>query len=214
MRYRSGLLLSLVLAGCAELQQAPPAGAPAAIVRAGQGRGDQGRDAIGAAAAAFADRGRGLAGQPEAAAQAAAQLEFATQELGRDPRFAPVPDGVRREMLLARTEVRDALGIAEAATPDQVIAALLAAARALRAGNPAAAARALPAPLLRPGGERSVARLGEIGPLPQASIATAQVARQLERMDAESSWVGIRPDETGGSRITTFGLGGNQGLGY
>lgn len=50
--------------------------------------------------------------------------------------------------------------------------------------------------------------------MPQATIATAQAARQLERMNTESSWVGTQPDETGGSRITTFGLGGNQGLGY
>ncbi|MDN3567266.1 hypothetical protein QWZ14_23045 [Paeniroseomonas aquatica] len=209
-----GLLLALALAGCAELRQAPPAGPPVDLVQAGQGRGDQGRDAITAAAAAFADRGRGLAGQPEAAARAVAQLEFATEELRRNPRFAPIPDGVRREMLLARTEARDALGIAEAAPSEQVVGALLAAARALPAGMAAAAARARPAPLFRPGGERSVARLAEIGPLPQASIATALLGRQLERLDAESSWVGALPDETGGSRITTFGLGGNQGLGY
>lgn len=208
---RHALLLLLVLAGCAELQQPPPAAAPAGLA---EGTVDPGRGAITAAAAAFAERGRGLIGQPEAAARATAQLEFATAELGRNPRFASVPDSVRREMLLARTEVRDALGIAEAAQPEEVVAAMLATARALRAGNARAAAASLPSPLFRPGGERSVARLGEIGPLPQASIATSQAARQLERMDAESSWVGTRPDETGGSRITTFGLGGNQGLGY
>ena len=208
---RGAILLLLAMSGCAELQQPPPVAAPAGLA---EGAVDPGRGAITAAAAAFAERGRGLIGQPEAAARATAQLEFATAELGRNPRFASIPDSVRREMLLARTEVRDALGIAEAAQSEEVVNSMLAAARALRAGNARAAATALPAPLFRPGGERSVARLGEIGPLPQASIATAQAARQLERMDTESSWVGTRPDETGGNRITTFGLGGNQGLGY
>jgi hypothetical protein len=205
------LLLLLAAAGCTELRQAPPAAAPMDLVR---GVSDPGRAAIAAAATAFADRAAGLAGQPEAAARAAAQLEFATEALGRDPRFAPIPDGIRREMLLARTELRDALGVAESAPPGQVVDALLAAARALRAGNAARAAAALPAPTFRPGGERSVARLGELGPLPQAANATALAAREVERLDAEGRWIGSRPDETGGTQITTFGLGGNQGLGY
>ena len=121
-------LLLLAAVGCAELRQAPPTGAPADLVltTADQGRGDAGRGAITAAAAAFADRGRGLAGQPEAAARATAQLEYATAALGRDSRFAGMPDSIRREMLLARGEVRDALGIAEAAPPEQVVDAMLA----------------------------------------------------------------------------------------
>jgi hypothetical protein len=110
--------------------------------------------------------------------------------------------------------LRDALGVAEAAPAEQVVAALLAAARALHAGNAARAAAALPAPTFLPGGERSVARLGELGPLPQAANATALAARQVERLDAEGGWNGSRPDETGGAQITTFGLGSNQGLGY
>jgi hypothetical protein len=207
----AGLLLLLAAAGCAELSQAPPTPPPADLV---QGSPDEGRGAILAAAAAFADRGRGLAGQPEATARAAAQLEFITTELGRDPRFAAMPDSVRREMLLARIELRDALGVAETVPSDQVVAALLAAARAIRAGDAARAAAALPAPLFRPGGAASVARLGEIGPLPQASIATTLAARQVERLDAESRWSGGQANETGGTQITTFGLGGNQGLGY
>ena len=83
-----------------------------------------------------------------------------------------------------------------------------------RPSDSARAAAALPAPTFLPGGERSVARLGELGPLPQAANATALAARQVERLDAEGGWNGSRPDETGGSQITTFGLGSNQGLGY
>jgi hypothetical protein len=206
---RAALLILLGAAGCAEMQQRPPtppmglaAGAP-----------DPARAAIQGAAQAFADRGRGLSGQPVAGAMAAAQLEYATEALATDPRFAPVPEAVRRQMELARTELRDALGVQEAAAPRPVIDGLLAAAQALRARNPAAAARALPAPLFRPGGERSVARLGELGPLPQASNASALLAQQIAQLDAEGGWNGTRQAETSGVNITTFGLGGN-GIGY
>ncbi len=217
MRRSLALILPLLLvAGCAEMQQAPPPAAPPGLAQGGaaQGGTDPARAAIAGAAAAFADRGRGLADRPAAAARAAAQLEYATAALGSDPRFAPVPDSIRREMLLARDELRDALGVAEAAPADQVVRALLAAAAALQAGDAGRAAAALPAPTFRPGGERSVARLGALGPLPQAANATVLAARQLDRLDAEGGWVGIRPDDTGGNQITTFGLGSGQGLGY
>ncbi|SDB44652.1 hypothetical protein [Belnapia rosea] len=206
----AGLLLLLAAAGCAEVRQRPPA--PPMDLAAGAA--DPARQAIQGAAQAFADRGRGLSGQPAAGALAAAQLEFATDALARDPRFAPVPEAVRRQMELARTELRDALGVQEAAPPRPVIDGLLAAARALRANNQSAAARALPAPVFRPGGERSVARLGELGPLPQASNATALLAQQIAQLDAESGWNGTRQAETSGVNITTFGLGGQGGVGY
>ncbi len=206
---RCGFALVLALAGCAEMQQRPPA--PPMDLAASAS--DPARAAIQGAAQAFADRGRGLSGQPAAGAMAAARLEYATEALERDPRFTPVPEAVRRQMQLARTELRDALGVQDAAAPRPVIDALLAAARGLRANDPAAAARALPAPLFRPGGERSVARLGELGPLPQASNATALLAQQIAQLDAEGGWTGTRQAETSGVNITTFGLG-NGGIGY
>ncbi len=205
---RLGLLLAA--AGCAELTRPPPAPPPADLVGAAA---DPTRAGIEATAVAFADRGAGLADRPAAAAQAAAQLEFINAELPRDPRWAPMPEGIRRELLLARSEVRDALGIAEDADPDRVVRALLAAARGLRAGDRAAAAAALPAPTFRPGGARSVARLGEIGPLPQAANATALARQEVARFDAEGRWLGGRPIDASGRQVTTFGFG-NLGVGY
>jgi hypothetical protein len=205
------MLPLLVVAGCAEMREAPPPAAPPGLA---QGSADPARAAITGAAAAFVDRGWGLADQPEAAARAAAQLEYATAALGRDPRFAPVPESIRRGMLLARAELRDALGVAEAAPPDQVVGALVAAAEALRVGDAKRAAAALPAPTFLPGGERSVARLGALGPLPQTANATVLAARQLDRLDVEGGWAGIRPDGIGSSEITTFGLSTSQSLGY
>ena len=208
---RGALLLLALAAGCAEMKQVPPALPTAALA---PGSADGVRGSIEAMAPAFADRARGLAGRPAEAAQAAAQLEFVTAAIPRDPRYAPIPEGVRRELLLARQELRDALGTADEATPEAVVPALLAAATALRAGDQARAARALPAPTFRPGGARSVARLGELGPLPQAAIASAMVQREVARLDAEGRWLGGRPVDARGNTITTVGLGGNTGVGY
>ncbi|MFC7477021.1 hypothetical protein ACFQS7_21825 [Dankookia sp. GCM10030260] len=205
------LMLLLLAAGCAEMRQAPPAIPTAALA---PNSADGVRGAIEAMAPAFADRARGLADRPAEAAQAAAQLEFVTAAIPRDPRYAPIPEGIRRELLLARQELRDALGTADDATPEAVVPALLAAAGALRTGDRARAARALPAPIFRPGGTRSVDRLGELGPLPQAAIASELLQREVARLDAEGRWLAGRPVDASGNLITTFGLGGNTGVGY
>jgi hypothetical protein len=149
------------------------------------GAPDPGRAAIAAAASAFADRGAGLLNQPAAAAQAAAQLEYATEAFATDPRWAGMPEGIRREMLLARSELRDAIGL-DAATPSRAaVAALLGAARALRAGDRRRAAAALRPPLFSPGGEGSIARLADTGPLPQVANATALAQAAAARLDVD-----------------------------
>ncbi|WP_431269791.1 hypothetical protein [Dankookia sp. P2] len=208
---RAVLLLVVLAAGCAEMRQAPRPIPTAALA---PNSADSVRGAIEAMAPAFADRARALAGRPAEAAQAAAQLEFVTAAIPRDPRYAPIPEGVRRELLLARQELRDALGTDDAATPEAVVPALVAAAAALRAGDQSRAAQALSAPTFRPGGARSIVRLGELGPLPQADNASAMVQREVARLDAEGRWLGGRPVDASGNTITTFGLGGNTGVGY
>ena len=59
-----------------------------------------------------------------------------------------------------------------------------------------------------------MARLGELGPLPQAAIASAQVQQAVARLDAEGRWLGGRPVDASGNTVTVFGLGGNTGVGY
>jgi hypothetical protein len=203
-RPSAGLLALLVLAaGCAEVTRPPPAPPPADLVA---GAPDPARAAIAAAASAFADRGAGLAGRPAAAAQAAAQLEYAAEAFNTDPRWAAMPEGVRREMLLAREELRDAIGLDGAAPSRTAVSALLAAARALRAGDRGRAAAALPPPLFRPGGEASIARLADPGPLPQAANATAlaqAVAARLASDDQRLSSTQMRE--------RSMGVGGGTG---
>lgn len=203
-------LLALAAIGCAEIRQAPPA--PPRLVA--PGAADPVRGAIEAMAPAFADRARGLAGRPAAAAQAAAQLEYVTAIVPRDPRYGAIPESLRRDLVLARAELRDALGVDEDAVPERVVFALLSVASALRAGHAGRAAAALPSPMFRPGGERSVARLGELGPLPQVSIASANMVQALARLDATGGWPGGRPGETNEGIASTFGFGASTSTGY
>ena len=210
MRPLACLLLALLGAGCAEMRQAPQAGAPATLVG---GAADPLRASIAAMAPAFADQARGLAGHPAAAAQAAAQLEYVTAALPRSRNYAGFPEQVWRGLVLARQEMRDALGVADDALPENVIPALLSAASALRGDDPARAALALPAPMFRPGGERSVARLGESGPLPQGAIATGLAQQEMARLDTEGRWVAGRAVDATGSDLLGPGYGASS-LGY
>jgi len=199
----------LAAAACAEMQRPPT---PA--IGFGDGPADPVRGAVAAMAPAFADRASGLAGQPVATAEAAARLEYVTAAVTSDARYAALPPGLRRELLLARTEVRDALGLAPEVTSEAAAGALMAAARALRAGNAAAAAAALPSPEFRPGGSIAVARLADIGPLPQAAIASALAAEEVARLDPDAAGLGSRPVEGTGSGTASFGLGGNAPRGF
>lgn len=193
---RLGLATGLVLAlaGCAELRTPRPAPAPPDLL-AGPGIASTvqpTRAALQAAADAFANTGLGLAGKPSEAAQAAAQLDYVAEDLRRNPQFSGLPEGVRRDMQLARTEVREALGIDAAAPSAAVVRALLDVARELRAGRRAAAAQRMAAPMFRPGGELSIRRLAEPGPLPTAAIATALALDTMTRI-ARDNRLGAPP---------------------
>jgi hypothetical protein len=173
--------VALVVTGCAELRTPPPPPPPVGLVGA---VGDPLRAAVDAAALAFADRGTGLAGRPAEAAEAIARLEFVAQTLPADPRYARLAEGLGRDLALAQDEARDALGVMASAPSPAVQRALLAAAARLRAGERAAAGAALTMPIFRPGGIDSVVRLGTLGPLPQAALATSQAQQAILRADA------------------------------
>jgi len=204
-------LVAVLASGCAEMRQPPPAAAPVMLVG---GAADPLRASIAALAPALADQGRGLAGRPAEAAQAAAQLEYVTAALPRSRNYAAFPEQVWRGLMLARQEMRDALGVADDAVPESVIPALLSAASALRGDDSSRAALALPAPMFRPGGERSVTRLGELGPLPQGAIATALAQQEVARLDREGRWVAGRAMDVTGSDLLGPGFSAGTSLGY
>ncbi len=200
------VLLAVVagLAACAELQQRP-ASPPAGI---GTG-GDPLRGSAEALVLAFGDGGRGLQGRPAEMALAVARLEHMTDQLARDPALAPLPEAARFQMVTARRETRGALGMAETLPSARAVEALLATSRALRR-NDEAAARAAIAPVVSPGGLPPLARLGDMGGLPQAAIATANLRDEILRLDLERAWrAGPIPTESPFGGITTTGLGGN-----
>jgi hypothetical protein len=213
---RLALLPALVLLGaCAELRTPPPPPPPADLSGGNQpGRlVDPVRAAILASAVAFADAGLSLAEKPDAVAQAAAQLEYLSIALPRSEAYAAMPEGTVMSLGLARGELRAALGVNDAADPQQVMRALLAAARALRAQQPEQAAAALPAALFRPGGAVSIRRLAEPGPLPQAAAATNLAQQDLAKIDANRLWLQGRNQDLIGMEIGNTSTGSAPGMG-
>ena len=196
--------LAILGAGCAELQQRPtppPAGLAAA--------GDPLRGGAEALVLAFADGGRGLKDKPADMALAVARLEYMTDALGRDPRLAAVPEAARFQMVIARREARGALGMAETVPPAQAVNALLATRRALLARDEAAARGAI-GPIVSPGGLPPLARLADMGGLPQSANATTMLRDEMLRLDLERAWrEGPLPSESPFGGISTTGLGGN-----
>lgn len=124
------------------------------------------------------------AGQPAEAALAVAQLEFLAQEFRTNPRYAPEVDPtVTLQLERARAEMRQFLGIAPAAPPEAVIAALRRAAEALRGGSQASAEAALQSAFFTAGPLVTLARLGAMPRLPQTGAAARRAAAEIARLD-------------------------------
>ncbi|MFC3124793.1 hypothetical protein ACFOD4_06940 [Pseudoroseomonas globiformis] len=149
--------------------------------------GDPFRGIARAAAAEFADQGAGLQNRPAAMARAAARLEFLMQSITQDPRYAALPASNALAMGGAVREVRQALGIAPSALPEQVIGFLTDAANAMEAGREPAWPMAI-----FPGGPvLTRQRLAAPGPLAEAAIATGRLDEAIAALDAASAWGGV-----------------------
>jgi hypothetical protein len=145
---RAALLLPLLLAACDQTMRLEPvAELPPDVLR---GAGDPVRFAAESAAHAFLDREAALRGDPAGAAFAAAMMENASTAFQDQGRFTDAQH-VTRLLREGRTALRQAIGLDLALTPQAVQDALLAASRAFRRGDPAAAAAAL-APVAARGG--------------------------------------------------------------
>lgn len=206
MQRRVFLAGAAMLAGCAELrtpQQAPPA----VLVDAGTGNGPL-RAAVEATAAAFANQGAALAGQPAAAALALARLEALEMEVTGGRAWPALSPSIGFALRTARNENRAALGIAQAAPGPDVVQALGSTASRLRARDRPGAEAALTSMLFEPGGEQTLDRLGDLGPLPAAEQASAALAREVRRLDVDSGWAGAGNWwQTGAPGAITDGLG-------
>lgn len=186
------------LAACAELRSPRPrATLPLELVPPGE---DPVRGAARLASAAFRDQGAGLSGRPVETARAAARLEFLAQILARDPRYAALPPGLILALRGAVGEVRQALGMADTLLPEQAVDGLAAIARWLEARGTAADSL-FPPGLFPAGPQRSLQRLTEPGPLPEAAIATGRLEEAIAQLDTAAGWSGgMAPGEPNGQR--------------
>lgn len=147
------------------------------------GFGDPVRGAALQAPRTFGDTSR-WAGRPAEAALAAERLEFLTDQMRTNPRYAPeVNPAVTHELLEARAEMRRFLGIAPDAPPEVVVPALRRTAEALRDGSLARAEAALSGPAFTTGPLVTLARLGAMPRLPQAAAAAGLAAAEVGRLD-------------------------------
>ena len=159
----------------------PPPAYASLPVDATVGAGDPTRAAIVSSAYAF-NTPAVLARRPVDAARAAAQVEHLATEIPTGPRWVEFSPLVGRELMVARGELREALGVSPDAPPQAVVDALYAASRALAAGDRAAAEQALPPPAFRDG-RTTLSRLSSLPPLPRTGTATALTDRELLRVD-------------------------------
>ncbi len=126
-----------------------------------------------------------LAGRPADAALAAVQLEVLADAFARDPRYAPEASiAVLAATRAGRAELRQAIGIAPEAPPEQVIGQLREAAEALRAGSRQRAEAALTGPAFPAGGAAALTRLARLPFLPRVSEAAGAAQQEIARLQS------------------------------
>lgn len=133
---------------------------------------------------AFADSGR-TRNRPIEAARATAAMMYIAGQLYVAPRWQNLSAITKQQLLQGRDDVRTALGVAPAATAQQVVDGLLAAGDALAAGDRPAAVRALSGPAFPAGGERELAVLTNLPFMTMANVSTMRAANEL--FDSSSS---------------------------
>lgn len=179
MRRILPIALAALLAACV----AAPVPPPVATLPSGHlaGLGDPTRGAILAAAAGFG-RPSALHGRPEAAARVVMALEHIAVAVPHDQMYRGFNPLVALELPRGRDEVRGLIGVSHGAAPQAVIDAMFAASEALRAGDRAGAARALPRDIA-PDAARTLAALDALPAAPVAARATGMAYSELMMLD-------------------------------
>ena len=152
-----------------------PAVPPAALGT----NGDVDQAAAGIAGWAFADPGR-TRGRPVEAARAVISLEYLASAVSNNPRYIGTPALNQQQLLAARQEVRDALGVAQGAPSQALVDALIGVEQAVIAGDAAAQERALSGPLFTLGPQATLQRLAYLPPLPVANVATQRIQLDIQ----------------------------------
>ncbi len=176
MRSRPLILFACLLAaGCASI--APPPDTARLPPNAYGLFEDNDVGAINLAQWAFADPAR-TRNDPIDAARAAAAVDYLAGQLSSSPRWVAMSPITKGQMLQAREEVRQALGIAPGAPSQLVVDGLLGAANALAAGDRPLALAALRSPVFVWPPDQMLARLSDMPFLPIANVASQRAALQ------------------------------------
>lgn len=175
MRYEAGRVtaLFLMLAACTPV--IVPDGATMPRNQGGTPiMSDEGAIWLSAYALAVPSR---TAGDPVTAARAAASIDYLASALYLNPRWDDVSITTKAQMVQGRAAMRQALGIAPAATTQDVVDRLIAASNAMEGRDVAQAERALTSPVFTLGPDPTLALLTNLPYVPAANIA-AQKANQ------------------------------------
>jgi hypothetical protein len=176
-------LAALGLVACAGPGAGYPPPALVSLPRdAVAGAGDPTRAAVFNTAYAFGTP-TVLAGKPEEAARAAANFEYLVIEIPYGARYRTLNAILQPELEAGRVELRQVLGVRPDASPQQVIDALYAAARAIGAGDMAAAERILANPIFTTGGATTLATLSALPPMPKVATAAVHTQQDMQRAD-------------------------------
>lgn len=113
---------------------------------------------------------------PIDAANAVIAVEYLAGELRSSPRWSYLATTPKTQMLQARQNLREVVGIEPNAPPQLVVNALLATVAALRAGNEPVALQALSAPIFTQPPPETLAHLANLPYVRSANLATMQAA--------------------------------------
>jgi hypothetical protein len=122
----------------------------------------------------FATPGR-MAGNPVGVARATASVEYLAGALYTNPRWQTISSYVPEQMLQARAELHQTLGIAPGSPPQFVVNGLLGAADAIQVGDAAAATVALNPAIFTLGPQQTINVLAQMPFQPIANVATARL---------------------------------------
>jgi hypothetical protein len=166
----------LAIAACV----ARPAPDTAALPFAAFGTMDNDVAAVNQAAWAFAAPTR-TANNPVDAARAAAAIEYLAGALSSNPRWVMVSPLTKLEMLQARLDVREALGVAPAVPSQVMVNALLDFAAAWQSGDRRGARHALVAPGFTLPPDQTALALSNMPYIRSANLASGDAANQMLR---------------------------------
>jgi hypothetical protein len=205
-------LLLAALGACAEMRTPPPPEPPGELTGGHSTAPLFGMAQL--AARDFAPDGAGVAGPPAGAALAAARLEWLAGEARPGRRLSTLEQDFRFALARAVEEQRAALGLSATASSEEAVTALLAAHRALAAGNQAAAEAALAPPAFQTGlRPTAMQRLAEPGPRPNAQVVLPPLVAALTPMSGAprvEGGPGVGMDGGGGPAVLTLPRGGRR----